>query len=44
MANVETPDALLVKKYVAGDESALATLINRHQSKIYGFIFSKNSR
>jgi len=41
MANVETPDALLVKKYVAGDESALATLINRHQSKIYGFIFSK---
>ena len=41
MANVETPDALLVKKYVAGDESALAALINRHQSKIYGFIFSK---
>lgn len=41
MANVQTPDALLVKNYVAGDESALATLINRHQSKIYGFIFSK---
>jgi len=41
MANVQTPDALLVKKYVAGDESALAVLINRHQSKIYGFIYSK---
>lgn len=43
MANVQTPDALLVKQYVAGDESALATLIDRHQSKIYGFIYSKIS-
>ena len=43
MANVQIPDALLVKSYVAGDESALATLINRHQSKIYGFIYSKIS-
>lgn len=41
MANVQIPDALLVKNYVAGDENALASLINRHQSKIYGFIFSK---
>jgi len=41
MATVQTPDALLVKNYVAGDESALATLINRHESKIYGFIYSK---
>ncbi len=41
MANVQIPDALLVKNYVAGDETALATLINRHQSKIYGFIYSK---
>ncbi len=41
MANVPTPDALLVKNYVAGDENALATLISRHQSKIYGFIYSK---
>ncbi|RZJ27601.1 MAG: sigma-70 family RNA polymerase sigma factor [Flavobacterium sp.] len=41
MANVQIPDALLVKSYVAGDESALATLISRHQSKIYGFIYSK---
>jgi RNA polymerase sigma-70 factor (ECF subfamily) len=43
MANVQTPDALLVKQYVAGDESALAALIDRHQSKIYGFIYSKIS-
>ena len=41
MANVQTPDALLVKNYVAGDENALATLITRHQSKIFGFIYSK---
>jgi RNA polymerase sigma-70 factor, ECF subfamily len=41
MANVLIPDSLLVKSYVAGDENALATLINRHQSKIYGFIYSK---
>jgi RNA polymerase sigma-70 factor (ECF subfamily) len=43
MANVQTPDALLVKNYVAGDENALSTLIIRHQSKIYGFIYSKIS-
>ena len=41
MANLQIPDALLLKNYVAGDENALATLINRHQSKIYGFIYSK---
>lgn len=41
MANVQAPDSLLVKNYVAGDESALSILINRHQSKIYGFIYSK---
>ncbi len=43
MANVPTPDALLVKSYAAGDESALSVLIKRHQSKIYGFIYSKIS-
>ena len=41
MANVVIPDAVLVKNYVGGDENALATLIKRHQSKIYGFIYSK---
>lgn len=41
--NVQIPDALLLKSYVAGDESSLAALISRHQSKIYGFIYSKVS-
>ena len=41
MATVNLPDALLVKNYIAGDEKALAVLIERHQSKIYGFIYSK---
>ncbi|OUD35949.1 RNA polymerase subunit sigma-24 [Flavobacterium sp. FPG59] len=34
-------DALLVKEYVSGNEDALAKLIKRHESKIYGFIYSK---
>lgn len=41
MTNVQMPDALLVKNYIAGDENALAILIDRHQSKIFNFIFSK---
>ena len=41
MANVVIPDAVLVKDYVGGDENALSILIKRHQSKIYGFIYSK---
>ncbi|WP_396183676.1 RNA polymerase sigma factor [Flavobacterium sp.] len=41
MATVNLSDALLVKNYIAGDEKALAILIERHQSKIYGFIYSK---
>lgn len=41
MATPNTPDAILVRNYISGDESALATLINRHQSKIFGFIYSK---
>ncbi|KQO22421.1 RNA polymerase subunit sigma-24 [Flavobacterium sp. Leaf82] len=41
MADLHIPDALLVKNYVEGNESALATLIKRHESKIYGFIYSK---
>lgn len=43
MADIQLPDALLVKKYVDGDENALTVLINRHQSKIFGFIYSKIS-
>jgi len=43
MAKLNLPDALLVDKYVAGNEDALAILVNRHQSKIYGYIYSKVS-
>ncbi|CAM3893727.1 MULTISPECIES: RNA polymerase sigma factor [Flavobacterium] len=41
MDNRTLSDAILVKKYVEGDESTLAILIERHQSKIYGFIYTK---
>jgi RNA polymerase sigma-70 factor (ECF subfamily) len=41
MVNIQLPDALLVKQYVAGNEDALAKLIKRHESKIFGFIYSK---
>ena len=41
MATNQLPDALLVRDYINGNENALAVLINRHQSKIYGFIYSK---
>jgi RNA polymerase sigma-70 factor, ECF subfamily len=42
MANMEqTPDAILLHNYISGDENALQILIDRHQSKIYGFIYSK---
>lgn len=42
MANsVQLSDAILLKNYVNGDESALAVLIERHQAKVYGFIYSK---
>ncbi|WP_348823103.1 RNA polymerase sigma factor [Flavobacterium aestuarii] len=41
MANLQKTDALLVKEYIAGNESALAALIKRHESKVFGFIYSK---
>ncbi len=41
MASATLSDALLVKNYVNGDESALEVLIARHQAKLYGFIYSK---
>ncbi|PJJ08864.1 RNA polymerase ECF family sigma subunit [Flavobacterium sp. 1] len=43
MANIQKTDALLVKDYMAGDENALAILIRRHESKVFGFIYSKVS-
>lgn len=41
MANNLITDAVLVKNYIEGDEAALSVLIERHQSKIYGFIYTK---
>ena len=41
MATIHTSDAILVKSFIDGDENALSILINRHQSKIFGFIYSK---
>lgn len=41
MANVSLPDAVLVTNYIQGDENALTLLINRHQSRIFSFIYSK---
>lgn len=34
-------DAVLVKNYINGDESALSVLITRHKQRIYSFIYSK---
>jgi len=34
-------EAYLVKQYISGYENSLSILINRHQQKIFGFIFSK---
>lgn len=41
MAIPPIDDATLVNDYIAGNETVLATLIKRHQSKIFGFIYSK---
>lgn len=41
MEHIEANDALLVKSYIEGNENALSILINRHQHRIYSFIFSK---
>lgn len=41
MAISTIDDASLVNSYIAGNEAALETLIKRHQSKIFGFIYSK---
>lgn len=41
MAKVILPDAVLVREYASGNEWALAQLIERHQVRIFSFIFSK---
>ncbi|VXB69359.1 ECF RNA polymerase sigma-E factor [Flavobacterium sp. 9R] len=41
MAGKQFTDAYLVQEYVSGNEKALELLIKRHESKIFGFIYSK---
>jgi len=42
MKKIETiTDATLVRQYLEGSEEALSKLINRHQQRIYNFIYSK---
>ncbi|WP_430613100.1 RNA polymerase sigma factor [Flavobacterium sp. JP2137] len=41
MGYVNMPDSVLIQHYIEGAEKALEVLILRHQSKIYGFIYSK---
>ena len=37
----EKPDSFFVKKYIAGDEYSLEILVNRHEQRIFNFIYSK---
>lgn len=39
--NLQIEDSQLVKEYIQGDEKAIAVLINRHNSRLTGFIYSK---
>ena len=41
MSYTNLSDAQLINKYISGNENSLSVLIDRHQSRIYGFIFSK---
>lgn len=41
MSNTELTDDLLIKEYIEGNGNALSILIKRHESRIYGFIYSK---
>lgn len=41
MVFTHSTDAFLVQAYVTGNENALELLIKRHESKIFGFIYSK---
>lgn len=38
---LQIEDSVLVKQYIAGEENALETLINRHNQRISSFIYSK---
>ena len=34
-------DSFLISQYLAGDEKSLETLVNKHKSRIFNFIYSK---
>ena len=38
---VTTPDSILVKDYIQGNEKSLEILVLRHKSRVYNFIHSK---
>ncbi|TXD84156.1 sigma-70 family RNA polymerase sigma factor [Subsaximicrobium wynnwilliamsii] len=41
MKHKDISDAVLVNRYINGDEQSLSILIYRHKQKIYSFIYSK---
>lgn len=41
MNNIKVADSSLIRDYLGGNENALGILIDRHQHRIYSFIFSK---
>ncbi|MFV8225709.1 RNA polymerase sigma factor [Christiangramia aquimixticola] len=41
MNNTKETDASLVRNYLNGEENALGILINRHQHRIYSFVYTK---
>lgn len=41
MDSIQTSDQVLVQGYINGDEHCLELLINKHQSRIYGYLYSK---
>lgn len=41
MATTPLTDATLIASYIEGNENALGLLIKKHQSRIFGFIYSK---
>jgi RNA polymerase sigma-70 factor (ECF subfamily) len=43
MDKIQLSDSELIGLYTNGDEKALALLIDKHQSKIFSFIYSKTS-
>lgn len=41
MRKIETPDSILIRDYLQGNELALEIIIKRHQQRLFSFIYSK---